>query len=105
NFSIHFTADLVGYNSADFIISCSYREVGGSPPETGMIESYELYSMPGLYRVQSGFDPRLARHNIVPPGASEEHFFPFRAHDRRVAAIGESLVERCLGTEPSAGAI
>lgn len=105
NFSIHFTADLVSYNSADFIVSSSYREVGGSPTEMGMIESYELFSMPGLYRVQSGFDPRLARHNIVPPGASEEHFFPYHAHDRRVAAIGESLVERHLRAEPSAGAI
>lgn len=105
NFSIHFTADLVGYNSADFIVSSSYREVGGSATEMGMIESYELFSMPGLYRVQSGFDPRLARHNMVPPGASEEHFFPNHAHDRRVAAIGESLIERYLCAEPGEGAI
>ena len=105
NFSIQFTADLLGYNSADFIVSSSYREVGGSATEMGMIESYELFSMPGLYRVQSGFDPRLARHNIVPPGASEEHFFPNHAQDRRVAAIGESLIERYLGAEPGEGSI
>ncbi|MDA1235079.1 MAG: sucrose synthase [Acidobacteria bacterium] len=105
NFSIHFTADLLGYNSADCIVSSSYREVGGSATEMGMIESYELFSMPGLYRVQSGFDPRLARHNIVPPGASEEHFFPNHAQDRRVPAIKKSLVKRYLSAEPGEGSI
>lgn len=105
NFSIHFTADLLGYNSADFIVSSSYREVGGSATEMGMIESYELFSMPGLYRVQSGFDPRLARHNIVPPGASEEHFFPNQATERRVSAITQSLSKRYLDAEPSEGSI
>jgi sucrose synthase len=105
NFSIQFTADLLGYNSADFIVSSSYREVGGAAAEMGMIESYETFSMPGLYRVESGFDPRLARHNIVPPGASEEHFFPNHEHERRVTAISKALVERYLEAEPGDGAI
>ncbi len=99
-FSLQFTADLIGYNSADFIISSSYREVGGTDTEMGMIESYELFSMPGLYRVQSGFDPRLARHNIVPPGASEEYFFPNTQRDRRVADVTRAIEERFLGSQP-----
>ncbi|MCA9436333.1 MAG: sucrose synthase, partial [Candidatus Omnitrophica bacterium] len=75
HFSLQFTADLIAYNSADFIITSSFREIGGTNTEMGMFESYETYSMPGLYRVQSGLDPRLARFNIVPPGVNEEHFY------------------------------
>ncbi len=100
HFSMQFTADLIAYNSADFILSSSYREVGGTTTQMGMIESYELFSMPGLYRVPSGFDPRLARHNIVPPGASEEYFFPNNDHGRRVEAVTQSLKERFLTREP-----
>ncbi len=99
-FSIHFTADLIAYNSADFIISSSYREVGGTQTEMGMFESYEMFSMPGLYRVESGMDPRLARHNIVPPGASEDYFFAYQESERRVEAVAESLEERFFTVEP-----
>ncbi len=102
-FSMHFTADLLAYNSADFIVSSSFREIAGTRDEMGMIESYELFSMPGLYRVQSGFNPRLARHNIVPPGASEEFFFPNTDLSRRVPEVGASLAERFFSAEPSAG--
>lgn len=104
-FSMHFTADLLAYNSADFIVSSSFREIAGTQDEVGMIESYELFSMPGLYRVQSGFNPRLARHNIVPPGASEEFFFPRTDTSRRVPAIGESLAERFLTADPHEGSV
>ncbi len=100
-FSLQFTADLIAYNSADFIVSSSYREVGGTATEMGMMESYELFSMPGLYRVQSGFNPRLARHNIVPPGASEEHFFPYSDSSRRVEAVTNALQRRLFGKQPS----
>jgi sucrose synthase len=99
-FSMQFTADLIAYNSADFILSSSYREVGGTATEMGMIEAYELFSMPGLYRVESGFNPRLARHNIVPPGVSEEYFFPYTAADRRVDAVTRAMTERLLEAEP-----
>lgn len=99
-FSMQFTADLLAYNSADFIISSSYREVGGTQTEMGMFESYEMFSMPGLYRVESGMDPRLARHNIVPPGASEDYFFPYAETDRRVEAVAEALEERFFTSDP-----
>lgn len=105
NFSMHFTADLIAYNSADFIVSSSYREVGGTATEMGMMESYELFTMPGLYRVESGFDPRLARHNIVPPGANEEYFFPNTDHGRRVEAVMQHLTDRFLGKEPDADGV
>lgn len=102
-FSMHFTADLLAYNSADFIVSSSFREIAGTRDEMGMIESYELFSLPGLYRVESGFNPRLARHNIVPPGASEEFFYPNTERSRRVPEITESLAERFFTAEPSPG--
>ena len=99
-FSLQFTADLIAYNSADFILSSSYREVGGTATELGMLEAYEMFSMPGLFRVESGLIPRLARHNIVPPGASEEYFFPHTAEERRIAAVRNGLAERFLSGEP-----
>ncbi|MCU0961476.1 MAG: sucrose synthase [Pirellulaceae bacterium] len=100
-FSLQFTADLIAYNSADFILSSSYREVGGTATEMGMLEAYEMFSMPGLYRVETGLMPRLARHNIVPPGASEEYFFPYTEEPRRVDAVRRALSERFLGREPT----
>ena len=44
--------------------------------------------------------PRLARHNIVPPGASEEHFFPHTDRSRRVEAVTQALEERLFGRFP-----
>jgi sucrose synthase len=101
-FSLQFTADLIAYNSADYIISSSYREIGGTDTEMGMFESYETFSMPGLYRVVSGMDPRLARHNIVPPGPNDEYFFPHTDGDRRVEAVTQHL-RTLIGPEPLPG--
>lgn len=104
-FSLQFTADMISYNSADYIISSSYREIGGTDRDMGMFEAYETFSMPGLYRVISGMDPKLARHNIVPPGASEEYFFPYSEHPRRVAAMANRLGEQFLSAEPGSDAV
>ncbi len=104
-FSLQFTADMIAYNSADYIISSSYREIGGTDQDLGMFEAYETFSMPGLYRVISGMDPRLARHNIVPPGASEEYFFPNSAHSRRVEAMANRLASQFLAAEPGDDAV
>ncbi len=105
HFSLQFTADMIAYNSADYIISSSYREIGGTDQDMGMFEAYETFSMPGLYRVISGLDPKLARHNIVPPGANEEYFFPYSERSRRVAAMGDRLARQFLSAEPSEQAI
>lgn len=100
HFSCQFTADMIAYNAADFIISSSYREIGGTDEEMGMFESYETFSMPGLYRVTSGMDLTLARYNIVPPGVSEEHFFPATETDRRLDAVRERLDRLLFSPEP-----
>ncbi|MEM6329789.1 MAG: sucrose synthase [Planctomycetota bacterium] len=104
HFSKHFTADLLSYNSADYVVSSSLREIGGTEDEQGMIEAHDLFSMPGLYRVQSGLNPRLARHNVIPPGVSEEFFFP-AGDPRRVPELSESLSRRLLGEEPAEGCL
>jgi sucrose synthase len=65
----------------------------------GMIESYDSFTMPGLYRVRSGLDPRLARHNIVPPGASEDFFFPNHDTSRRIEGVSQSLANRLLQSD------
>ncbi len=103
HWSSHFTADIISYNSADFIISSSYREIGGTDTDMGMFESYETFSMPGLYRVVSGMDPQLARYNIVPPGASEEYFFPHTDTDRRVEGITQKLEDLLFSEDPGEG--
>lgn len=104
-FSLQFSADMIAYNSADYIISSSYREIGGTDQDMGMFEAYETYSMPGLYRVVSGMDPKLARHNIVPPGASEEYFFPYSDHSKRVEAMANRLAQQLLAAEPGDDAV
>ena len=103
HFSLQFTADLLAYNSADFIVSSSFREIGGTATEAGMMESYDLFSMPGLYRVVSGFDARLARHNIVPPGASAEFFYPYTAQEKRITEVTEAIGRRMMASEPVEG--
>jgi sucrose synthase len=97
---LQFTADILAYNSADYIISSSYREIGGTETEMGMFESYETFSMPGLYRVESGMDPQLARYNIVPPGVSEEYFFPYTDADRRDQVVDVDLTQALSYAEP-----
>ncbi|MBI1321410.1 MAG: sucrose synthase [Candidatus Hydrogenedens sp.] len=105
HFSCQFTADIIAYNAADFIISSSFREIGGTDTEMGMFESYDAFSMPGLYRVTSGMDPRLARYNIVPPGASEEHFYPYTSSERRLDAVGAKLEELLFSEDPQEGCV
>jgi len=101
HFSCQFTADMIAYNAADFIISSSFREIGGTDEEMGMFESYETFSMPGLYRVTSGMDLTLARYNIVPPGVSEEHFFPAAEKDRRIEAVRDRLEQLLFAPDPA----
>lgn len=102
HWSLHFTADLIAYNAADFIITSSFREIGGTGDEMGMFESYDCFSMPGLYRVISGLDPLLARYNIVPPGASEEYFYPYPEIERRHEGIRQRLDDLLFNAPPDA---
>jgi sucrose synthase len=83
HFSAQFTADLIGMNAADFIITSSNREIVGTPESMGQYESYKCFTMPNLYHVVDGinlFDPKF---NRVPPSINEQSFFPYSQSEQR----------------------
>ena len=93
----HFTADLISMNMADFIITSSYLEIAGRSDSVGQYESYQTFTMPGLYRVVDGinvFDPKF---NIVSPGVSEEFYFPYTDTERRFSSLSDELEELVYG--------
>ncbi len=75
HFSLQFTADLIAINSANFLITSSYQEIAGTEESMGQYESYKHFTMPGLYRVENGVDPRHTKFNIVSPGVNQHVFF------------------------------
>ena len=77
HFSCQFTADLIAMNTADFIITSTYQEIAGTRGNLGQYESYESFTMPGLYRVLQGIDVYDPKFNIVSPGADPEVYFPY----------------------------
>ena len=56
HFNCQYTADLIAMNSADFIITSTYQEIAGTSHNVGQYETYQNYTMPGLYRVVNGID-------------------------------------------------
>jgi sucrose synthase len=101
HFACQFTADLIAMNTADFIITSTYQEIAGTPESVGQYESYQAYTLPGLYRVVSGIDCFDPKFNIVSPGANPDVFFPFWQHDRRIGAVTEEM-RRLVYGEPNA---
>jgi len=97
HFACQFTADLIAMNTADFIITSTYQEIAGTRDSVGQYESYQAFTLPGLYRVVSGincFDPKF---NIVSPGAAPEAFFPYWERERRIEALSSELHARITG--------
>jgi sucrose synthase len=89
NFQTQFTADLIGMNAADFIITSTYQEIAGGEESIGQYESYQTFALPGLYQVVSGTDVYDTRFNIISPGANAEVFFPYYENDRRLSGLRE----------------
>ncbi len=88
HFSCQFTADLLSMNKSDFIITSTYQEIAGTETRFGQYESYQFYTMPGLYQVVNGVNLFNPKFNVVPPGVDEANYFPYfetgrRAHSRR----------------------
>lgn len=100
HFSSQFTADLIGMNSADFIISSTYQEIAGSQKSVGQYESYKSFTMPGLYQVVNGIDVYDSKFNIISPGANDEIFFDFKNEEKRLKVLEEDIVELLYG-EPN----
>ncbi len=83
HFSCQFTADLLSMNRSDFIITSTYQEIAGTDDRMGQYESYQYYTMPGLYQVINGINLFSPKFNVVPPGVDEAHYFPYHQADRR----------------------
>ncbi len=91
HFSSHFTADLIAMNSANFIVTSTYQEIAGTDESIGQYESYENYTMPGLYRVKGGINLFHPKFNIVPPGVNKEVYFPYTNKSERLHETREEL--------------
>lgn len=77
HFSIQFTADMIAMNKSDFIITSTYQEIAGTDTSIGQYESYQFFTMPGLYQVVSGINLFNPKFNTVPPGVDERNYFPY----------------------------
>ena len=91
NFSIQFTADIYSMNRSDFIITSSLQEIVGTEDTMGQYESYQFFTMPGLYQVHGGIDIFDPRFNVIPPGVDEELYFPYYDGDRRTHSTRDKL--------------
>ncbi|MFO7839504.1 MAG: sucrose synthase [Desulfosalsimonadaceae bacterium] len=83
HFSCQFTADLIAMNKSDFIITSTYQEIAGTENRFGQYESYQFYTMPGLYQVVCGVNLFNPKFNVVPPGVDESNYFPYHDRDKR----------------------
>ncbi len=77
HFSVQLLADLVAMNAADFVVASTFQEIAGDKRSPGQYEAHRSFTLPGLFRVAGGTDPRLDKFNIVPPGVNEAVFFPY----------------------------
>jgi len=95
HFACQYTADLIGMNHADFIITSTYQEIAGTAYSIGQYESYRAYTLPGLYRVVNGIDLFDPKFNIVSPGADAGTYFPYTDTARRLHSLMPGI-ERLL---------
>ncbi|MBU2444322.1 MAG: sucrose synthase [Bacteroidetes bacterium] len=97
NFSIQFTADIIAMNSADFLITSTYQEIAGTGSTIGQYESFKHFTMPSLYRVESGINLYHPKFNIVSPGVNENIYYSYTRKEKRIEKIKESLAELLFG--------
>jgi len=84
NFSLQFTADLLSMNKSDFIITSTRQEIVGTDNTIGQYESYQFFSMPGLFQVIGGINLFAPKFNVIPPGVDENLYFPYYEKERRI---------------------
>ena len=100
HFSVQFSADILSMNKSDFIITSTHQEIIGTEDTMGQYESYQMFTMPGLYQVRSGINLFAPKFNVIPPGVDEELYFPFSEKERRVEAK-TAFWEKRLYHEPA----
>jgi len=91
HFACQYTADLIAMNAADFIIASTYQEIAGRADSVGQYESYQAFTLPGLYRVVNGIDVFDPKFNIVSPGADAEVYFPASDSGRRLTGLHDEI--------------
>jgi sucrose synthase len=100
HFNCQYTADLMAMNSADFIITSTFQEIAGTEQTVGQYETYQNYTMPGLYRVVNGIDLFDPKFNIVSPGADAEVYFSYLDRERRLDALIPDIKRLLYGDDP-----
>ena len=101
HFSLHFTADLLAMNAANFIMTSTYQEIVGTPDSVGQYESYKSFTMPDLYHVVNGIELFSPKFNVVPPGVNENVYFPYTRQEERIPSDGDRLEEMLFTKEDS----
>lgn len=100
HFACQYTADLIGMNHADFIITSTYQEIAGTAHSIGQYESYRAYTLPGLYRVVNGIDLFDPKFNIVSPGADAGIYFPYTDTARRLHSLMPEIERLLYAPDP-----
>jgi sucrose synthase len=100
HFACQYTADLIGMNHADFIITSTYQEIAGTPDSIGQYESYRAFTLPGLYRVVNGIDLFDPKFNIVSPGADAAIYFPYTDTARRLHSLMPEIERMLYAPDP-----
>ena len=98
HFSLHFTADLLAMNAANFIMTSTYQEIVGTNDSVGQYESYKCFTMPDLYHVVNGIELFSPKFNVVPPGVNENVYFPYTRQEERIKSDRDRL-EQMLFTQ------
>lgn len=104
HFSCQYTADLFAMNSADFIITSTYQEIAGTESTEGQYESYQTFTMPGLYRVINGINLFEPKFNIVSPGANVDVYFPYTEQEKRLFSLWPEIEKLVYGKLPAKSA-
>lgn len=94
HFSLQFTADLIAMNRSDFVISSTHQEIIGSEESMGQYESYQFFTLPGLFQVTGGVNLFAPKFNVISPGVDEQLFFPYHEQERRTAERTRALEKR-----------
>ena len=100
HFACQYTADLIGMNHADFIITSTYQEIAGTAHSIGQYESYRAFTLPGLYRVVNGIDLFDPKFNIVSPGADADIYFPYTDTARRLHSLMPEIERLLYAPDP-----
>jgi len=99
HFSLQFTADLVSMNKSDFIISSTHQEIIGTEETMGQYESYQCFTLPGLFQVTGGVNLFAPKFNVIPPGVDENIYYPYYENEKRTAGKRELLEHRLYAEE------